>query len=479
MPNSKPSRRAYTHEKIEAQKCTKRIGSIMLLVSLFIFTVFSDVQGKRGVTVTIVENIGQSGNQQIDLRRNVSWRYVEKLFFNNSVSSESFVDFPVLLHLTAKNFNFSLANSHDYTLRFIDSDNMTELSYEIDYWNQTAEDAYIWIKVPKIDAGSTSDHIYMYFDNTTSNYHQNIEEVWDSNFIMVQHLNEVYNKTFYDSTINNNEGILVNSNSHSYLIRGKIGGALSFNGNNYINVSHNNSLYNSVTFEALINPNKYQYSEIGGHIIVTKHVSWQQGLYIVYSKNPNLFYAIFYDGITNSIAEWNIPEYNAWYYVVAVFEDNTSKLYVNGQLMAQGNTITAYKGNNNEPIRIGGGILNRYANAIIDEVRISNISRSANWINAQYLSLTNQFIQVGFDSSTPKPSESSKDFASNLIEQFYTYEFLYGSILGLVTLVTIVGVINIFKSAIKSLINRLLGIIKLFINRVREEIIVPLSKRKH
>jgi hypothetical protein len=50
---------------------------------------------------------------------------------------------------------------------------------------------------------------------------------------------------------------------------------------------------------------------------------------------------------------------------------------------------------NNEPVRIGTDRLGRYFNGIIDEVRISNIARSADWIKAQYLSMKNDFITFG------------------------------------------------------------------------------------
>ena len=43
-------------------------------------------------------------------------------------------------------------------------------------------------------------------------------------------------------------------------------------------------------------------------------------------------------------------------------------------------------------IQLGGGCSGRYFDGIIDEVQVSSVARSADWITAQYKSTTDTFI---------------------------------------------------------------------------------------
>lgn len=49
-----------------------------------------------------------------------------------------------------------------------------------------------------------------------------------------------------------------------------------------------------------------------------------------------------------------------------------------------------------DDVRIGHQSLaeGRYLNGVIDEVRVSNIARSSDWIRAQYLSQSGAFVSI-------------------------------------------------------------------------------------
>jgi len=78
-------------------------------------------------------------------------------------SGNTLTDYQVLIKLNSTNFDFNKANSDGSDIRFADtSDNL--LSYWIEDWNSTAQEARIWVKVPSIPANS-SVTIYMYYGN--------------------------------------------------------------------------------------------------------------------------------------------------------------------------------------------------------------------------------------------------------------------------------------------------------------------------
>lgn len=116
-----------------------------------------------GLTIEEAEAAGQLW--MIDPWYDTTWLYRTTLTFDNSASAEDLVDFPVLLYFDNANFDFTQAEADGADLRFTDSDGETLLEYLIDDWDDVAELGTVWVKVPQIDAGSTTDHIYVYWGN--------------------------------------------------------------------------------------------------------------------------------------------------------------------------------------------------------------------------------------------------------------------------------------------------------------------------
>ncbi len=162
-----------------------------------------------------------------------SWQYRIKVIFNNS-SRGVLIDVPVTIKLSSDNFDFSHAKSDGADVRFIDSDNSTVLNYEIESWSQLGQTANFWVKVPQIDAGSATDHIYMYYGNSVASDSQNPTGVWDSNFVAVYHMSETSGDYLMDSTANSFDAV----EEVGWLngVTGKIDGAIGFYGGNAYNV---------------------------------------------------------------------------------------------------------------------------------------------------------------------------------------------------------------------------------------------------
>src|SRR3989344_2183936 len=120
---------------------------------------------------------------------NTSWAYRRKITFDNSAQTENLTNFPVLVKLDSTRINYSNTQDSGQDIRLTDSDGTTLLSYEIEKWDETGS-SYVWVKVPQIDASSSTDSIYMYYGNTSATDAQAATSVWDSNHVLVQHLAE-------------------------------------------------------------------------------------------------------------------------------------------------------------------------------------------------------------------------------------------------------------------------------------------------
>ena len=349
------------------------------------------------------------------------WEQRKKLTLNNASSSENLVDFPLHVQLTTSNFTYSQANATGTDIRFTDSDGITPLPYEIESWNSSATST-IWVKVPRIDAQSTTDHIYMYWGNGTASDGQDAEGVWDSDFQLVQHLEEEGNTDsggYTDSTSNSLDGTGVSMTGSSD-IEGVVGTAQTFDGSaDYISLdSHVNSLEgeNAGTFEAWI------------------QATASGPLYSISDKDTsNDWTAIWVDSATGSCTAEDISAFvqrggsseeyvacgadasvsildNAWHHVVSVTGNGANTIYING--VAASMTFLSGDATTNEFSNISNqdsaGIARRitsggtfYHTGGIDELRVSTSARSADWIEASYRSqkTNSDFITHGSSES--------------------------------------------------------------------------------
>jgi len=174
----------------------------------------------------------------------------------------------------------------------------------------------------------------------------------------------------YDKSKEENDGSLENMEEGDW-VDGKVGKCLEFDGiNDYVEVPDDDTLDNCLTFMAWVKPVELAIDASYYRPIVAKHSTYRHGLIYDTRTGANKFRAYFRDGANASNASWAIPAFGVWYHVVAVYDNGYAKLYVNGELKSTGNLITGHEGDNGETVKIGGGIVNRYLETAIDEVRI-------------------------------------------------------------------------------------------------------------
>ncbi|AEF96507.1 DUF2341 domain-containing protein [Methanotorris igneus] len=109
------------------------------------------------------------------------WDY-RKMIIIHENSGKNLTDYQVLIKLNSSNFNFSKAKSDGSDIRFtyLNTTTNTEknISYWIEYWNSTSENASIWIKVPYIPANGDAI-IYIYYGNSEATNESNGDVVFD------------------------------------------------------------------------------------------------------------------------------------------------------------------------------------------------------------------------------------------------------------------------------------------------------------
>jgi len=338
-----------------------------------------------------------------------SWSYRKKLTFNNAGQAEDLIDFPVLVHLTTSNFIFSHAQSAGQDIRFLNSDDSTQLKYEIEKWTANTE-AWIWVKVPQIHASSSTDYILMYYGNSGASDAQDPASVWNSNFKGVWHLKEDPSGTapqMKDSTSNANHGHSHGSMTSGDQVAGKIDGSLDHDGSDdEIHCGNAASLQitTQVTIEAWAKRSDTSslYAGIAGKLVSNSDTSYK-GYNIQKHDTTNKYRFVTGNGggapDAGCVSNSAYTDTN-WHYVVGVRRSGTNYLYIDGvQQTATSTTSITDSGDDFDIGRQYTDYDGRWWNGRIDEVRVSNIGRSAAWIKAQYLNMTDAFTTFGSETS--------------------------------------------------------------------------------
>ncbi|MEK7162804.1 MAG: LamG-like jellyroll fold domain-containing protein [Patescibacteria group bacterium] len=240
--------------------------------------------------------------------------------------------------------------------------------------------------------------VYFNFVNAQVAIPQNLFSV-DTNTVALWRFNDVSGNTIIDETgINNGTAI------GTAIIDGKFGKARYFNGQtDYIIVPDNPSLRNfsQLTIEAWVYPTGFDLScWANAEDIISKGVDSNYG----YINGYNLRIARNQDGSCAGASSFNQVSFsgiwhepNQWYYVVSTYDGVYSKIYVNGVLESTNyhpnltftDTHSLYI---NHHLFGGGYQSSQRMRGLIDEIRISNIARSAEEIALNY-ALANQPTQ--------------------------------------------------------------------------------------
>jgi hypothetical protein len=321
-----------------------------------------------------------------------TWQNRLLITFDNSDSTEDLNNFPVLIKLNSSRINYSMVRDAGEDIRFTDSDGVTLLPHEIEKWDESG-DSFIWVKVPNIPSDSNNDNIYLYYNNPSASDSQDKNSVWDSDFKLVNHLNENCGASncILDSTTPAENGTPYQSGTPAniYTESGKFAGAQSFNGSNrYVGVP-TISIADSITVEAWI------YS-----------TNFAQNGFIVEKDPVNSQWELFFEGANfiwrggNTLYQVSTPtsgiSNSNWHYVAATQTGTNVVLYVDGVQKNTGSSTTPIN-NGTDIISIGRHSSGYYFNGTIDEVRLSNSVRSGEWIEAQYKSLTDTFNSYGIE----------------------------------------------------------------------------------
>jgi hypothetical protein len=308
------------------------------------------------------------------------------------------LDVPVLVHLRPDRITYNLCEPGGVDLRFVAADGVTELSHEIDEWD-SAGDSFIWVKVPRLAAGSATGYVYMYYDRDGATPAQSAADVWSNGYVAVYHMGADLN----DSSAGAHHGQAGGSSTLSEAA-GRIGQGRSFNGvNDYVALPDEaafdlvDGLSISLWFQVQRFDARYQ------TLIAKGMQAWQLARD---DNNSSLGFG------TASAADQSLDWLSGsadvsgggWFMATAVYDADQSDrlLYIDADEDASDNFNPALN-NSDDPVQIGenAAASGRSFAGVIDEVRVSSTARSADWISAQHASMSDLLITYAAQDEIP------------------------------------------------------------------------------
>jgi len=234
----------------------------------------------------------------------------------------------------------------------------------------------------------------MYYGNPTCSNQQDPTNVWDSNFVGVWHMGDAGPTYAYDSTSNNNTG--TQSGGVTFGATGQIGETTSYDGSNdkvSTTLDVQPSAMPQTTWTAWIKPTTAIGHPSTGHRCVFSDDDGGYDRGVESTRSNDGYFNIFTGSGT-----WKptTPDINQWQYIVVEYTPTNILFYKNGTQYSYGSAPSGQASNNKFTIGTNPGFT-EYFQGLIDEIRVSNIARSASWIATEYNNQNNpeSFYTIG------------------------------------------------------------------------------------
>jgi hypothetical protein len=298
--------------------------------------------------------------------------------------------FPLLVRLNQDFFDFTKAKAAGEDIRF--SSNGKPLAYQIEQWDAAKGVASIWVKIPVIK-GNARQELKLHWGKADAASESNGAAVFsaDNGFVSVIHMTE---------TLKDELGSVTPKDLGTSAGAGMIGDGRRFEagkgidcGKNITNFPFGDNPFTSEVWFRTEGTDSYvtYYGRYATRLNGKTGDGNEIGISI--GSPPRLGWAS--DGPGGASAE-TIPVMGQWYHVAATFENGTSRIFVNGKLEESRENANAMSVVKDVCMDIGGmrGGSYRYVGEI-DEVRVSKVARSADWMKLQYENQNPQQTLVG------------------------------------------------------------------------------------
>ncbi|MDB4614604.1 DUF2341 domain-containing protein, partial [bacterium] len=345
-----------------------------------------------------------TGFDTADDWHDAGWTERRTLTLDNSALTSDLTDFPILVALDSTRIDYALTLPNGQDLRFVDAGGNL-LSHEIESWDSNGL-SYVWVKLP-VFAATDASYIHMYYGNATASPVGNVVgEVWSNGYEATYHFNEdpastagviSESATGLDATANN----LVAATGVS-------GGALHFDGSSsYLDIGSNVPLVDAtsgitasawVHLDDITSAQNIHAISIDGGMVSRFELAVENGEVHLRLRPTDTDPAVVFTTTSTPLVT------GTWQQIAVTVDlpTDTVRIFVNGieqttsiapdPFPGFASTTTPTTLPDKAVIGTNESLVNRFIDGRLDEVRLSNVARSAEWIAAQYAAQDNQLL---------------------------------------------------------------------------------------
>ena len=307
-------------------------------------------------------------------------------------------NFPALVRLSSalNGFDYSKSGSNGSNLRFSDADGNL-IPCEIDTWDASGT-SLVWVKVPNLTRLTV---VYGHYGCATPDS-MNPNDVWDENYVGVWHLGEsslpLKESSGVSTPFSRATGEFQSNPSAHFAATGVVGKCFKLNGgsaNCAVFAADDPDLtgFQNLTMEFWVRQDatfSYSMSLLGKAATGSSDYSYRgyvgkntQDLEMLFSFNDSG------TGTGTLSYKWTFPALNTWYYYAFAYDHATHTRHIRRDGSALGSYDTQTFGgpifDSNADFSLGGAISGTTPfKGQIDELRISKIARSPEWLKATY-----------------------------------------------------------------------------------------------
>ena len=344
-----------------------------------------------------------------------NWLNRVKITINASQVNGDLTDFPVFVNLNNLPASFfTNVQNNGSDIRVTLSDGQTMVPIEVVTINKLSSTGELHFRANFISSTNNTE-FYIYYNNSNARMINGADvlgaqSVWSNNYVAVYHMQQLPgqgNALIWDSTTNRNHLTPNGSMTNSDLETGKLGSSISFDGtNDFLSASDSSSL-DSASGVGQTRTISYwlRTTDAGNKVILEKGTSQNFVEQISANRAVARTNAGTFATSTTTVND------NNWHFVTHTYSGTTNYIFVDSGAI-EDSEIEAAPADNNNPLVIGAranSTLPYLGN--LDEIRISNVQRTDNWINAEFINQNspNTFYTISAqegvnDNSNPKVS---------------------------------------------------------------------------
>lgn len=320
------------------------------------------------------------------------YKYKKKLVIPSSKVSGDETNFPIVVNITDTDLKDVLNGGHvqsanGYDICFYNSTETTKYNHDLELYTAATGVLTVWICITSLS--STSNNIlYMYYGNPTITTDQSSTDTWDVNYVMILHGDDGADNTEVDdATANNHHGDKNAAGNPTAETGGKIGYAQHGDGTKFATIpDHADFDISNGQISLWFNIDNFN-AAVWNLFLSKIPGTSADGNWAIRTFAPNGFVRFY----LKSASTWKTVDSDStswtsgvWYHVLVQFGTGGVIMYIDNSV--QTDTDAATTGIN------GGAVIDfmtysdydSFFDGLLDEVRISNIQRSTNWLTTEY-----------------------------------------------------------------------------------------------